>query len=60
MVIWFLMEECTEGLEIMRNTKTEVGFDAWRRLNHKYDPRNPLRNTQLLEKLLRTIASWLC
>ena len=36
----------------MRNTKTEVGLDAWRRLNHKYDPRNPLRNIQLLEKLL--------
>ena len=33
-----LMEECTEGFEIVHNTKTEVGFDAWRRLNHKYDP----------------------
>ena len=32
-----LMEECTEGLEIVRNTKTEVGPDAWRRLNDKYD-----------------------
>ena len=47
-----LMEERTEGFEIVRNTKTEVGLDAWRRLNHKYDPRNPLRNMQLLEKLL--------
>ena len=47
-----LMEECTEGFEIVRNTKTEVGLDAWRRLNHKYDPRNPARNRQLLEKLL--------
>ena len=47
-----LMEECTEGFEIVRNTKTEVGLDAWRRLNHKCDPRNPLRNIQLLEKLL--------
>ena len=47
-----LMEECTEGFEIVRNTKTDVGLDAWRRLNHKYDPRNPLRNIQLLEKLL--------
>ena len=44
------MEECTGGFEIVRNTKTEVGLDAWRRLNHKYDPRNPLRN--ILEKLL--------
>ena len=25
-----LMEECTEGFEIVRNTKTEVGLDAWR------------------------------
>ena len=47
-----LMEECTKGFEIVRNTKTEVGLDAWRRLNHKYDPRNPLRNMQLMEKLL--------
>ena len=47
-----LMQECTEGFEIVRNTKTEVGLDAWRRLNHKYDPFNPLRNIQLLEKLL--------
>ena len=39
-----LMEECTEGFEIVRNTKTGVGLD--------YDPRNPLRNIQLLEKLL--------
>ena len=36
-----LMEECTDGFEIVRNIKTEV----WRRLNHKYDPRNPLRNS---------------
>ena len=46
------MEECTEDFETVRNTKTEVGLDAWRRLNHKYHPRNPLRNIQLLEKLL--------
>ena len=47
----FLMEECIEGFEIVRNTKTEVCLDAWRRLNHKSDPRNPLGNIQLLEKL---------
>ena len=47
-----LMEECTEGFKIIRNTKAEVGLDAWRRFNHKYDPRNPLRNIQLLKKLL--------
>ena len=46
-----LMEGCTEGFEIVR-TKTEVGIDAWRRLNHKYDLRNPSRNIQLLERLL--------
>ena len=46
------MEKGTDGFEIVRNTKTEVGLDAWRRLNHKYDPRNPLRNIQLLKKLL--------
>ena len=39
-----LMEEGAEGFEILRNTKTEVELDAWRRLNHKYDPRNPSRN----------------
>ena len=47
-----LMEECAEGFENMRTTKTEVGLDAWRRLNHKFDPRNPLRNIPLLEELL--------
>ena len=47
-----LMEECTGSVEIVRNTKTEVRLDAWKRLNHKYDPRNPLRNIQLLERLL--------
>ena len=36
-----LMEECIEGFEIVRNTKTEVGLG---RLNHKSDPRSPLRN----------------
>ena len=46
-----LMEECTEGFEIVRNTKTEVRLDAWRRLNHTYAP-NPLGNIQLLERLL--------
>ena len=45
------MEE-SEGFENVRDTKTEVGLDAWRRLNRKYDPRNPLRNIQLLEKML--------
>ena len=33
-----LMEECTEGFEVVRNTKTEVGLDGWGRLNRKYDP----------------------
>ena len=27
-----LMEEGTEGFEIVRNTKTEVGLDAWKRI----------------------------
>ena len=36
----------------MRNTKTEVGLDARRRLYHKYDPRNLLWNIKLLERLL--------
>ena len=49
-----LMEECTEGFEIVRNTKTEVRLDARRRLNHKYDLRNPPRSIQLLERLLET------
>ena len=51
-----LIEDSTEGFETVRNTKTEVGHDAWRRLNHKYDPRNPLRNIQLLEKFA---CAWL-
>ena len=47
-----LMEERTEGIEIVRNTKAEAELDAWRRLNHKYAPHHPLRNIQLLERLL--------
>ena len=39
-----LVEGCIEGFEIVRNTKTEVGLDAWRRLNHKCDPCKPMRN----------------
>ena len=56
-----LMEQCAEGFENMRTTKTEVGLDAWRLLSHKYDARNPLRNIQLLEELrvACTDASWL-
>ena len=48
----FLMEECTEVFEIVRNTRTEVGLDAWTRLGHKDGLRNPLRNIQLPERLL--------
>ena len=55
-----LMEECTEGFEIVRNTKTEVGLDAWRRLNHKYDARNPVAIHIVAGKAARTVASWLC
>ena len=47
-----LMEEGTEEFETVRNTKTKVGLDARRRLNHKYDPRNSLRIIQLLSRLL--------
>ena len=47
-----LTEECIEGFEFVRNTKTEVGLDARRRLNHKYHPRKSLRTIQLLERLL--------
>ena len=47
-----LMEEGTKGFEIVRNTETEVGLDAWRRLDDKYDPCNPLRNIHLLARLL--------
>ena len=45
------VEECTEGFEAVRNTKTEVGLDAWRRLNHKYDPRQPI------EKLVTAVIT---
>ena len=47
-----LMEECTAGFEIVRNTLAEVGLHVWRRLHHKCDPRNPMRNIQMLENLL--------
>ena len=48
-----LMEDGTEGFEIVRNSHEEVGLDAWRRLNHRFDPMNPLRNLQLLEQLIQ-------
>ena len=36
-----LLEERTEGFKSVRNTKAEVGLDAWRRLNHKYESSSP-------------------
>ena len=33
-------------------TKIDVGLDARRRLNHKYDPRHPLRNIQYWKRCL--------
>ena len=55
-----VMEECTEGFEIVRNTKTEVGLDAWRRLNHKYIARNPLTNILLAPSQVGwAIQKWL-
>ena len=47
-----LMEEGSEGFEIVRNSSEEVGLDAWRRLNYRFDPTSPLRNLQMLEKLI--------
>ena len=47
-----LMEECTEGFEVVRNTKTEVGLDGWGRLNRKYDP-------TVVGEVARAVASWL-
>ena len=53
MEIWFLSwKSALKVFEVVRNTKTEVELDAWRRPNHKYDPRNPLRNKQRLERML--------
>ena len=37
----------------MRDTMTEVGLDAWRRLNHKYDPRNPCGTYSCRRRCLR-------
>ena len=48
-----LMEDGTDGFEIVRNSAEDVGLDAWRRLNHRFDPMNPLRILQMLRKLLR-------
>ena len=48
----FNMQLHGDPVSLMRNTKTEAGLDAWRWLIHKCDPRNPLRNIQLLETLL--------
>ena len=41
------MEARTKGFEIVRNTKTDVGLDAWRRLN------------TVAGKIARADASWL-
>ena len=49
----WLMEEGTEGFEIVRNSTAEVGLDTWRQQNHGFDPMNPLRNNQLLQKLMK-------
>ena len=42
MVIGFLSwKSALRVSKIVRDTKTEVGLDSWRRLNHKYYLRNP-------------------
>ena len=52
MVTWFLSWKGALKALRLCATPRPKGLDAWRRLNHKYGPRNPLRNIQLLEKLL--------
>ena len=53
-----VMEECTEGFEIVRNPKTDVGLDARRRLNHTYDPRNkPIEKHTVAGEVARAVAS---
>ena len=47
-----LMEEALKVLRLCETPRRNLGFDAWRWMNHKYDPRNPLRNIQSLERLL--------
>ena len=59
-VIWFLSwKSALRVSKLCVTPRLEWGLDAWRRMNHKYDPRNPLRNIQLLERFARAVASWL-
>ena len=48
-----LMTEGSEAFQIVRNCSGDVGLEAWRRLNHRYDPANPLRTLQVLRNLLK-------
>ena len=48
----FLSWKSAPKVLIVRNTKIEVELDAWRRLSHKNDLCNLLRDTRLLERLL--------
>ena len=43
----------TTAFDIVKNTKKNQGLDAWRKLNRKYDPNNPVSNLRLMQKILR-------
>ena len=43
----------TAAFDLVKNTKTSLGLDAWRRLVRKFDPNNPVANLRLLRKILR-------
>ena len=53
MVIWFLSwKSVLRVWKLCVRPKVKVGLGAWRRLNHKNDHHDPLRNIHLLERLL--------
>ena len=55
-VTWFLSRKSAPRISKLCATP-EVELDAWRPLKHKYGPRKPLTNIQLLERFSDVVAS---
>ena len=43
----------TTAFDLVKNSKPQLGLDAWRRLSRKFDPNNPVANLRLLRRILQ-------
>ena len=47
------MEKGSEGFQILHNTADTQGLDAWRKLNHRFDPSNSISRLNQPRKLVK-------